>query len=71
VTTGPQRADVHLLPRAHIEGTVTIGGEIAANREIDLEDYSDFSDAVTILNHVMSDSEGYLFLTKCRREPSN
>ena len=52
---------MHLLPRAHIEGTVTIGGEIAANREIDLEDYSDFSDAVTILNHVMSDSEGYFF----------
>jgi RNA polymerase sigma factor (sigma-70 family) len=64
ITTGPQRTDVHLSSWAHIEGTVTSGGEIAANREIDLDDYSDFSDAMTILNHVMSDSEGHFLFDK-------
>jgi hypothetical protein len=64
ITPGRQKANVHLSSWAHVEGTVSIGGEIAANREIDLDDYSDFSDAMTILNHVMSDNEGCFLFDK-------
>jgi RNA polymerase sigma factor (sigma-70 family) len=59
VTAWPQKSDITLSSWARIEGTVTIGHQPAANRQIEVEDLKqDFFDPLTVFYRTTTDAEG-------------